>query len=421
MSSDKKILSILGFLGILVGLLCLNIFFLKISKSIVEMNKGAVSIITPEPLTDKNQEISSTNEKQIQENNKIIESSSSKNAKEIISNLAVFLDKNNNEKLNNNINNNNEKIDNAELVKLAAAIEPIKFLEIEKPQEANFKESKNHTIKELYPDFPEVDLDPPAKSKHNPEPIPIIEGKISEAEVKAADNKTNNLNSTTQIIIVENRNATATVSENKTTCVDVLQENKNSTTIRISENRTIVIDLPKKEDKQKNTTAAAAKEDKKSDNVTSTSAIIPDAIVVVHKNQTDKAIISDNTKNNNNNNSALANEQVHNQNITIVNETYKANVTIVPDYNDSSCDFEDEEEKEEKAEHINKDHYNNDHHNKKHKKASSKHQNRNDKHHGKRCRNKKHAHYVELAAAGESSNLIQESKNEYIAYNQIKI
>ena len=419
MSSNKKLLSILGFLGILIGLLCINIFFLKISKSVVNLSKAAPATITSPALSEESTDIT-TNEKPIVES-EIIQSNKKK---ESISNLAFYLDEkknanslNSNEQLKNNVNN-------AELKQ--AAILPMNFLEINS-QEADFKETNNQTIKERFPDFPSVDLDPPVKSKDNPVNIPIIDRNIPEAEAgkRAENNNTNTLNSTL-IINNENNITEIIISENKTTCVDVLQENKNSTTIQISENRTIVIDLPKKE--ELNTTSAATA-DKANTNKSSTeqveskqntkaNIIRQDTIVIVNKNQTEKV----------HNASVSVSEQEHSENVTVVNKTYNAsNVTV--DAADESCDFENDEQaadlnntavkadndteavKEEekprhKAEHKNKNKH--DHHENKHKKAFDKHH-RNDKHHGKRCRNKKHAHYIELAE-GESSNLIQESK-----------
>ncbi len=41
MTPNKKILSILSFLGVLIGLLTLNIVFLKISKSVVKLSKNS--------------------------------------------------------------------------------------------------------------------------------------------------------------------------------------------------------------------------------------------------------------------------------------------------------------------------------------------------------------------------------------------
>jgi len=41
MNSNKKLLSIFGFLGVLVGLIIVNVIFLKISKSVVEYSRSS--------------------------------------------------------------------------------------------------------------------------------------------------------------------------------------------------------------------------------------------------------------------------------------------------------------------------------------------------------------------------------------------
>ncbi len=281
--------------------------------------------------------------------------------------------------------------------KQAGVIKPMKFLQIEENQEANFKETHNQTIAERFPDFPSNDLDTPVGGESDSDITPIFD---KAADVQAAANQTKNINST-QIIISASNNTnnennvtgTSVSSNNKTDSVDVLQEKKNSTSIRIAENRTIVIDLPLKEEPNININTTSAQEDKKAANAT-----IPDVISVVNKNQTGKAAGL--------NASASASEQQQeedNKNIIIVNETLTSNVTVI----DESCDLEGEEQEElnDEVKHQNK-------HKKNHKSHESKHKKASKHHHGKRCRNKKHAHFIELAEA-ESTNLIQESKIYY--------
>lgn len=435
MSSNKKILSILGFLGILAGLLIVNLLFLKISKSIVEYSKAVPSKVQIESIAGNNVDIN-TNAKQTLEN-KIIESG---NGKEIISNIAFYLDNNDKKdvdnKLNSNeiLNNNNNKA--IEEVKQSAAFAPTNFLEINR-QAANFKELNNQTIKERYPDFPSVDMDPPRESKDSPVHIPIIEKNVSEAEVTVkSGNQTIKVNNTTDVIHSERNetteithesvsaNATASVvSDDKQTTIDVLQQNNNSTTIKISENRTIIIDLPNKNQEvtkegKLNTTNATPIANDTLKNVSSTeeakqsqqaNITSQDTIVVVHKNET-ASVVDNSTVN------VTQEANKEEQKITIVNQTYSANVSAT----DESCDFEDEEKEEQITKEAAKtnvtesvseyDHKKEIIHKKEHKEKHYKHHKhyKSHKKHGKRCRNKKHAHYIELAE-DQSANLIQES------------
>jgi hypothetical protein len=399
MTSNKKILSILGFLGILVGLLLINMFFLKVSKSIAELSKGSS--------LNKNQPIAINS----QEQNEIIEISNlGKNGKEIISNLAFYLEHNKENKIKNFEANNQE------------AFKTSNFLQIDS-QEVNFKEINNHTIVERYPDFPSVELNPPGKSKNNPAHIPIIDRNSAGAEVNE-DRKTLMQGNSTSIVNngLNNTDTGSVICEDKITSIDVLSESVNSTIVKISENRTNVIDLPK--EKHNNYTAACTDTNKiptqeKSTNTTEhhkkTNITRQETIIIVEKNHTDKA----------HKNASETSNQKNKQNITIVNNTYKANGTITDD--DESCDYESEEDqdvnktatagympsngnlrtdshnhKQANKEHDSKDQYYN-----KHQKAHNKHHTK-DKNHEKKCRNKKHAHYIQLLE-NDNTNLNQES------------
>lgn len=410
MSSNKKILSILCFIGILAGLLFINMFFLKISKSIVDLTKQPQPMQNDQLNLNSQEKINESNKNDLPALEKISDTNLSTNGKEIISNLALYLD-----------NNKENKIENLDLKNNPDIAQSTNFIQLD-TKEVQLKEMNNQTIKERYPEFPSVDLEPPVKSKDHPVHIPIIDKNTSQPEINIENHipnsnldKNNNSNSTI-IVDKSDKNCGANVAENKTSTVEIVDQNKNSTIIKISENRTIIIDLPNKEKTNLNNTdldsANQIPVHIDSSNVTEThhqkaNITRQDTIVIVDKN---------NANQNTHKNVSEIIDENHKPNVTIVDNTYSANVTVE---DEDSCDNDSDDVTENQDinktasgnltnyshnnEEAKKEHKDNKHHKAKQHKSHHKY-----KHHGKKCRNKMHAHYLELLQ-NENENLNQES------------